>query len=93
MTTTATQIRHYGPRLGGLVVDYSQVTEFQPFEYTTEASTIGLRPGDWPVTLETTMGNGLSLLLWSQVFSPSGELSHVTYRQANGRVSLTVWND
>jgi hypothetical protein len=71
-------------------IRYDQAYESQTHQFVTEASTLGWKPGYWPERIETAMGNGLPFLRGEQ-FRPG--LSAVTYYQANGCITLTVYND
>lgn len=66
--------------------------EHDPGHFTVEASGIGLRPGEWPSTIETTLGNGL-LFLAQRKEVRDGDLLWVEYWQGNGCIRLTVYND
>jgi hypothetical protein len=56
--------------------------------YLTEASTIGLKPGEWPEAIEATIGNGEQLLL-SHV-RPDGSR---VYTQRHSTTVVHVLND
>lgn len=64
------------------------LTEFTPHCFIAEASTIGLRPGEWPELIATVTGNRQHFRL-SQI-NPSGSR---TYHQMNGCCSLIIDND
>lgn len=68
-----------------------QVTEHGN-EFFTEASMIGLQVGNWPKTLETSLGNGKAFVRLTKKLSADGDLMYVRYRQNNGR-DLLVFND
>jgi hypothetical protein len=57
-------------------------------EFIVDASSIGLKPGEWPDTLATNMGNTLPFAK----ISADAEGTHV-YRQIAGGITLTVLND
>jgi len=68
--------------------------EIYPHELETEASMLGLRPGEWPEQIPApTFGNGMPFLRSTKMLSPDGDLVWVRYNQANGSMSLVVWND
>ena len=72
--------------------DPIQEIEFNLFE--AEASALGLRPGDWPSHLPTTMGNGLPFIRTSYKASErDGELLYMLYRQTAGSLLLRIHND
>lgn len=75
-----------------LQVNLPLVTETGPHDFVTEASTLGLKPGEWPKRLNTDLGNRLPFILKS-VSAPAGELLYVTYVQAMGCIELKVFND
>ena len=66
--------------------------EFAPHTFSAWSSDLGIRPGEFPRVLETTLGNGLSLLATSKKVR-DGDLLWVTYRQLAGCVALRVYND
>lgn len=66
--------------------------------YEAEASSLGLKPGEWPQELPTTMGNGQPFIRGNAMVSgadddPDTELTGVNYSQRGGCISLKVWND
>jgi hypothetical protein len=69
-------------------VTRDQVTETETFRFVTEASTIGLPPGNFPRTLETDLGNGQPL-----VRQDGGMERGVRYRQLLGCISVIIFND
>lgn len=63
------------------------VTEYEPHQFVTEASTLGLPPGTPPWMLTTELGNG-------QPFEMTGRRgAGWEYRQQFGNIVLTVLND
>lgn len=65
---------------------------------SVEASDLGLRPGEWPKELPTTMGNKQPFVRGNPMLSgpdddPDAELTGVNYHQRGGCISLKVWND
>lgn len=63
--------------------------------YSVEASDLGLRPGEWPNELPTTMGNGQPFVKVGVMHSApdDNELVGVNYHQRGGSIALKVWND
>jgi len=61
-------------------------------ELTIEASTLGIGPGRWSTELPTTLGNKLPFALHLQTVV-DGETTKVKYKQVNGSLMLTVFND
>lgn len=66
--------------------------------YSVEASDLGLKPGEWPAELPTTMGNKQPFLRVGAMYSgpdndPDAELTSVNYHQRGGSIALKVWND
>jgi hypothetical protein len=58
-------------------------------EYATDASVLGIAPGEsFPFRLETTMGNGQPFLLKKKLENNAGAV----YGQGNGCLNLTVYN-
>lgn len=74
------------------LIRHQDVTEFEPHRFCAEAREIGLRPGEWPEILPTEIGNKLPFLRRTKRVR-DGDLLWVTYEQANGCVSLRVFND
>ena len=73
-------------------VDRAVCHEHQPHEFSVEASDLCLAPGEWPPRLETKMGNGMSFM-FRKFITKNGDLHAAIYEQANGCITLTVWND
>lgn len=67
---------------------FGLVSHSMPHHYIIEASTLGLRPGQWPGAINTTMGNGQPLHQVRRL--PDGG---VRYGQAFGVVYVDVLND
>lgn len=61
--------------------------------FTIDASEAGLRPGEWPGQLDTTLGNGQPLLRKRWERDIDGDLRYVEYWQAFGVLQLRVFND
>jgi len=74
------------------IEDTKNLTEYQPHHFCTEASTLGLRPGQWPEKIETKIGNGQPFYIISKK-STDGDIEYATYRQDCGCVVLRVFND
>jgi hypothetical protein len=70
-------------------ITYDMVTEWKIHEFCAFASDFGWKPGEFPAQIETDMGNGLPFLKWSE----TSESDRVIYRQSNGCITLTVYND
>lgn len=68
------------------------IHEFEVHQFSAEASTLGFPVGHWPTTIETTLGNKLPFIASTRKIR-DGDLLWVTYRQANGCISLRVYND
>lgn len=76
-----------------LTVDRRVLTETEPHKFCTEASDLGLRPGEWPQTLHAPdLGNGLPLTL-DHAEEKDGDLLWIDYRQSLGIIRLRVFND
>jgi hypothetical protein len=64
--------------------------------YCVEASDLGLKPGEWPNELPTTMGNKQPFVKDGPMYSGTDddpELVGVNYHQLGGCITLKVWND
>ena len=68
-------------------------TETSTHNFTTCASDINLRPGEWPVLLSTKLGNGLEFQRASKKVDAEGDILWVTYRQIAGCIKLQIYND
>ena len=68
-------------------VTYDQCTEMESYIFTTEASTLGFPPGQWPVQIDTDMGNALPFHL------SRANADFWTYKQEFGLITLRVFND
>jgi hypothetical protein len=64
------------------------VTEAEPHCFVAEASTLGFPIGGWPARLNTDLGNKLPFILRSV-----SDGNFARYEQANGCITLTVFND
>lgn len=76
------------------LVKRSMLTEHEICRYLTEASTLGLRPGEWPEQLdvEPGFGNGQPLLRY-HTRGTVDFIEFVLYRQGNGSIEVRVFND
>lgn len=72
---------------------FSNCSEFRPHWFSTDASDLGLRPGQWPEFIRTELGNKHTLVRWTKKLDEEGELLWVTYRQSVGCVLLRIYND
>lgn len=74
------------------------VTHCSLHTFGIEASDLGLKPGEWPQEIPTTMGNTLPFVRSNAMLSgpddePDTELTGVNYVQRGGCLTLKVWND
>lgn len=67
--------------------------EHELYRFSAEASELRLPPGEWPVTLPTTLGNGQPFIRKRKRLTPTGDLGAVIYDQSAGCITLTIWND
>lgn len=80
-------------------ITFDLCTEVGNYTHVLEASTLGLRPGQWPERLEVarTFGNGMPLVRidaeWRTDSDGDRELVAVNYLQAAGVLRLRVFND
>lgn len=65
----------------------SEVPE-ESWLWSTEASSIGLAPGNWPLVLDTTLGNGRPFICLSRLADGGRR-----YHQSDGVLVLHVYND
>lgn len=70
-------------------VDSSVAIEIRAHAFHVDASTLGLRPGEWPAALDTNLGNGQRFV--RDGFRYEGEAC--LYRQELGALTLLVLND
>ena len=73
-------------------IETGLVTEDDVHRFTAFASDIDMRAGDFPPQVETTLGNGLPFIRES-MYAKNGDIQYVMYRQANGCITLKVFND
>ena len=71
-----------------LITEHIVSTGLNSQRYMVDASEIGLKPGEWPVNLDTTMGNRLPFVL-----SRVDEDENHIYEQMLGCIELVVLND
>ena len=67
--------------------------ESEVHRWVTEASDLGLAPGDWPLSLNTDLGNGQPFYLTGADKTAGGDLAGARYRQGLGILTLLVIND
>ena len=68
------------------------VTEVEVHKFSAFASDLGLAPGEWPIKLSTTLGNGQDLQAYHKKYQ-DGDLAWVDYWQLLGCISVRVFND
>lgn len=74
-------------------IDRKDLLETDVHKFCTEASDLGWRPGEWPEQFNVPgLGNGLPFLYHYRKVK-DGDLQLVSYRQANGCVDITIFND
>lgn len=61
-------------------------------DYFTDASTLGLPPGQWPGRIATELGNRQPFV-FVRLVNDGDSASAAIYRQLCGCVNLTVFND
>jgi len=69
------------------IAEQATVSINDPHHYITEASTLQIRPGKFPLQIDTAAGNGQPF-----VAVKTNEVGAL-YRQGNGCLELTVFND
>jgi hypothetical protein len=62
-------------------------------QWVTEASDLGLGPGEWPERIGTNLGNGQPFVRRQAERDDSGEITGVRYEQDLGCTGLLVIND
>ena len=70
----------------------ADVAEYEAHKFSAEASELGLKPGEWPEHLPTTLGNTLDFKRHVPTMH-FGEVAAVMYHQIGGCISLKVFND
>lgn len=66
--------------------------EFEVHKFSAEASTLGFPVGQWPTRIETDLGNGMPFIVTHSEVRGC-DLLWVTYSQANGCITLRIYND
>lgn len=67
--------------------------EAEVHRFVAEASTLGLRPGEWPRAIDTDLGNGRPFYATGATRDDEGGLIEVQYLQELGCITLHVLND
>jgi hypothetical protein len=67
--------------------------EHSVHHWVTEASELGLAVGDWPMKIDTNLGNGQPFFMARIGRTDDGDLAGVRYLQGNGCLRLLVIND
>lgn len=75
------------------MIRFTDVTEHAPGRFTAWASDLGMRPGEWPATLPTAIGNCQPLLRAAPQINREGDVEFVRYDQQLGCVSVDIFND
>jgi hypothetical protein len=73
-------------------ISFTDVCEYELHKFCTEASSLGLKPGEWPNSFDTEMGNKQPFIR-QQAIMHKGEFAGVAYRQQLGCITLHVLND
>lgn len=76
-----------------MIVNLTNASEHEVHKFVSFASDIGLRAGQWPEKLETTLGNKQPFVRVRKKLDTEGDLQYVVYEQALGCCSLRVYND
>ena len=66
--------------------------EFEVHKWSVEASDLGLKPGEFPQAIETTLGNGMPFYAY-HTNAVEGDIIYVAYMQGNGCIQLRIYND
>jgi len=72
-------------------INRNEVFEFKTHQFMTEASTIGLPPGEFPDSIETDMGNGMPFV--KSRTDGMDDIWSVFYLQELGCIGLQIVND
>lgn len=75
------------------IATYTNTHECSDYAHVTDASQLGLPPGEWPATIETEMGNQMPFTRSAVSRTDDGEIVEVIYRQQFGILRLHVFND
>jgi hypothetical protein len=66
--------------------------EYEAHHFSCEASDLGWKPGEWPRTIDTNLGNGMVFIAQRREVR-DGDLLWVDYLQGNGCIWLRIYND
>lgn len=72
-----------------MLITSRHVSEFEVGRFSAFALDLGMRPGYWPIHIDTTLGNKLALVRTSSLGEDGGFL----YVQTAGCVSVKIFND
>lgn len=73
---------------------YEQLQETEVHQFVAFASDLGLPPGNWPEKIYCPkLGNGQPLVRTRKRLDADGDIMYVRYLQANGIVSIQIFND
>lgn len=72
-------------------VTESEIHKFVAFASDLYDACPALRTG-WPLQISTSIGNGMPLVRKSRSADAEGDTVYVRYQQANGCVSLKIFN-
>ena len=72
----------------------SNIYEFECHRLISDAVEIGLAPGEWPRSIDAApdLGNGLPFMLTREMRT-AGEFHGCFYTQANGILTIRIFND
>ena len=73
------------------LLGHRHVLPYEPGGYHADASSIGLKPGEWPQEIQTDMGNSENFVK-QYAHQERGRLVHVDYVQRYGSLRLRLWN-
>ena len=74
------------------MITHHQCEEIEPDRFISDASTVGLKPGVWPMLISTVMGNELPFQR-QEAEKYKGEITSVHYSQLLGCIHLEIMND
>ena len=72
--------------------DETAMSEMPSKNFVTDASAIGLPPGEWPNELKTSLGNGRNLIRSYYERDERGNITACVYRQGCSLLTITVLN-